>query len=313
MDNAQQLSLLFFVDISDGHSFRNMLGIVKSEIDQATMIFSPTMIEISFQNRSKRAIHQIKIDVKELTRYEYNICDENGNLIDEFPVTFNTAQMFNCIKVGRKDGIRMYMLPDDTKINVQPILANNKDLNSMGASFVNVINTEPVKFDLSSNLFDSEPNIRVPAKVFSQHCSSATSLKCSSLCIIGEKDGITFKGMTPNNSEAFVQKCVNTKSTPIQNDFSKPGNIDEIDKLLGNLKLSKPAGTIPNLTLNIVDNGELARVNIPITSVKAYSKLNNNSPNGTLLKFWYGGGGKIIKISSQLGTYGVHDIYQLKS
>ena len=297
---------LFLVHIMDGYSFRNTIGIIKSETDYATMVLSPRAIEISFINTSKCAIHKIVLNTAELTMYRYNMRDEEGNLLPEYPIAFETNEMFNTTKgIGRRDGIRLYWLAGDNKINVQPIKTSTKDPGRAGALFVNILNMEYTRYDVSGS-YNSEPNVRVQAKDFADLCSQANTLKCSVLEVVGQNSAVTFKAMLPNNTMASINRFVS--QTEVPRGLTTPTNIDEIYNLLGNLRVGESTSAASSgLSLNIMKSEDLMTVKVPIGTVKALSKIHNISPAGTLLRFYFAEA-KPTKLESPIGTYGVYII-----
>lgn len=303
MDASQTL---FIMHIMDGYSFRNTLGIIKSETDYATMLLSPETIEISFISSSKCAVHKIVFFTKELTMYKYNIRDEQGNLYPQYPIAFETNEMFNTAKgIGRRDGIRLYWLSDDTKINVQPIKTSTKDPGRAGALFVNIHNME-YKCYTAPDSYSSEPNVRVQAKDFADICSQANTLKCSSLEIIGHNSAVTFKGIMPSNTLAFVNRF--TSQVDVPRSQIVPTNMDEIGTLIDCLRVSNISAPMPTgLSLNIIKSEDLLTIKVPIGTVKALSKIHNISPSGTLIRLFFASG-KPTKIESPIGTYGVYVI-----
>lgn len=304
MDSSSQP--LFLVHITDGYTFRNTIGIIKSEIDHATMILSPKMIEISFLNAAKCAAHKMILNTAELTVYRYNVKDEFGNLLPEAPYAFDTNEMFNTTKsIGRRDGIRLYCLPGDNRIHIQP-MKSSKDPGKAKALFVPILNKEHSRYD-SENIYPLEPNVRVQAKDFADLCAEASTLKCGHLEIIGNSNGVTFKGILPNNKMASINTFKSQTHTDVPMN-SNPNNMDEIDSLLSNLKLNGTANTASSVTLNIVKKDDLLTVKVPISTVKSLSKIHNISQTGTLLRFFFLEG-RPTKIESPIGTYGNYTIY----
>lgn len=292
----------FMFHITDGYSFRNCIRLIKSEIDHATMVLSPKSIEISFINISKCAIHKIVLKTAELAMYRYNIRDSNGELYPEFPIAFETNEIFNTTKsIGRKDGIRLYWLKDDKKINIQPIKTSTKDPGRASALFVNIINTEYSRCDVP-NVYGAEPNVRVQAKDFADLCSQANTLKCGALEIIGSHNAVTFQCILPNNKPASINRFVSQTEVPKQQ-IDLPSNISEIDSLISTIKSIENQAQAVKLTLNIIKTEDLMTVKVPIGTVKALSNIHNISPAGTQLKFFFCEN-KPVKIESKIGTYG---------
>lgn len=307
MDTSQTL---FLMHIMDGYSFRNTIGIIKSETETATMVVSEKLIEISFLNTSKCAVHAAVFYPQEFTMYRYNIRDNEGNLVTEFPITFETNEMFNTTKgIGRRDGIRLYWLAGDNKLNVQPIKMSTKDPGRAGALFVKILTTEHVRYD--TGLYNREPNVRVQAKDFADLCSQANTLRCTSLEIVGHNTGVTFKGILANQTMASINRFMS--QTEVPKTVKEASNMEDIDNLLDNLRicdnhLAAPAAPITTgLSLNVVKSEDLMTVKVPISTVKALSKIHNISPAGTLLRFYFAEG-RPTKVESPIGTYGLYTI-----
>lgn len=288
----------------DGYSFRNTIQIIKSETDYATMVLSPSTIEISFINTSKCAIHKIVLYTAELTMYRYNIRDDNGNLVSECPIAFETSEFFNTTKgIGRRDAIRLYWLKGDNKIHVQPIKSSTKDPGKASALFVNIRNMEHIRYDVGT-AYELEPNVRVQAKDFADLCTQANTLRCNSLEIIGQSSGVIFKGLLPTNDMASINRFVSHTDIPKQSSSIK--NIDEIDHIIHNLQ-STETSMGSSLSLNVVKSEDLMTIRIPISTVKALSKIHNISPPGTLLRFYFAEK-RPSKMESPIGTYGLYTI-----
>ena len=302
MDSSQTS---FLIHVADGYSFRNTIGIIKSETDHATIVLSERLIEISFMNTSKCAVHKITFFPQEFTVYRYNMRDEDGNLREEYPITIETNELFNTAKnIGRRDGIRIYLFPGDNKINVQPIKMSTKDPGKASALFVKILNMEHVKYDTPP--YNPEPNVRVQAKDFAELCSQVNTVKCTSLEIVGHTNGVIFNGILAN------QTIASTNRFSSQTDACKPvstiANMDRIDEIIESLPVTDSyLESSVGLTLNIMKIEDLMTIRIPISTVKALSKIHNISPPGTLLRFFFSEG-KPAKIESPIGTYGLYII-----
>lgn len=303
MDQSQTL---FLLHIMDGYSFRNTINIVKSETDFATMVLSPKMIEISFINNTKLAVHKIVLNTPEFAMYHYNIRDSDGNLLPEYPIAFETNEMFNTTKgIGRRDGIRIYWLSGDSKLNVQHVKTGSKDPGRAGAFFVNIHNMEYTRYDISP-CYKTEPNVRVQSKDFADLCGQANSLKCSTLEIIGHHNSVTFKSILPNNTMASINRFVSQSVVP--REIINISNLDELENKLYNLSIAAtPPANSSGLSLKIVKSEDLMTVKVPIITVKALSKIHNISPSGTLLRFYFAAN-KPTKLESPIGTYGTYTI-----
>lgn len=304
MDQSQTA---FLLQIADGYAFRNTMSIIKSETDYATMILSPNQIEISFSNTGKYAIHKIVIKTAELTAYNYNIRDEEGNLMTEYPIAFETDEMLNTTKpIGRKDGLLMYWLPGTNRISVQ--VNKSKDAGRAGAAFVTILNNEHTRHQ-TPDVYQEDPNVRVDAKAFGDLCAGAGSLKCSHVDIVGYPTSVTFKSLMSSGILAAIHnfKRASDNPAPAPTLATNIGEItDKIDSLrVTDVKKNQTQG--PRLSLNVIKREDLTTVRVPISTVKALSKIQNISPQGTLLRFYFAENHP-TKIESAIGTFGLYTI-----
>jgi hypothetical protein len=280
------------------------MGLIKSETDRATIVLSPKSIEISFISNSKTAIHKVVFKTDELTMYRYNLRDEDGNLLPEYPLAVDTAELFNTTKgIGRRDGIRMYWLVGDSKINVQPIKSSTKDPGRAGALFVNILNLEYTRYDVGTS-YNTEPNVRVQAKDFADLCSQASTLRCSALEVVGHSNAVTFKGIMPSNSVASINRFVSQNESTTDTAPRLASNISDLDRFLS---VGGESGSGSGLSLQVIKAEDLLTVRIPIATVKALSKIHNISPAGTLLRFYFAEG-MPTKVESPIGVYGTYTI-----
>jgi hypothetical protein len=151
---------------------------------------------------------------------------------------------------------------------------------------------------------NTEPNVRVQAKDFADLCSQVSTLKCSLIEIIGEKNAVTFMGISSNNSILSINKFTAQSSI---NDKYQEKNFEEIDDILNDIRTSHKNDKSTGISLNIINN-TIVDIKIPISIVKSLSKIHNISATGSLIKFYFEHG-KPIKLECPIGIYGVYDIY----
>jgi hypothetical protein len=271
--------------IMDGYSFRNTIAIIKSEIENATMIISPQSIEISLMNTSKCGVHRILLNPKEFSLYKYNIRDEQGQLVPSYPIAFNTNDMFITTKgIGRKDGIKIYWLAGENRISVQPIkTSSSKNPGQASALFVAIIPMEHKRFEIGT--YDPNPNVKVAAKDFADICSQANALKCISIELSCKATSVVIKPIKANKKIAAIY-CFDS-----QMDFSTMDN----EKIVDDQDES--------------EDPEISNVHIPILTAKALSKIHNLSllSNGTQLRFYFRKN-QAIKIETPISNYGTYTI-----
>jgi hypothetical protein len=309
-NSGDRKNVLFLMQITEAYSFRNAMNIIKSETDRATMIISPTSIEISFINTQKSAVHKISINPRELSSYLYNIIGEDGKIVDECPIGFDTTEMFNTTKgVGRRDGLRLCWLEGDNFINVQPLKGSVKDQGRIGASFVKILTMEHTRYDVG---YDDkiEPNVRVQSKDLAEICSQANTLKCSHIEITGKTSEISMRSIYPNGSLASRNEF-GSGSVVKTMGMNAPlaSNIGSLETMLKQLRVVDGTSPVskPRISLNIVQKDVIQTVTVQITTVKALGKIHNISPSGTLVRFYFTRNQPIMMVSP-IGTYGTYII-----
>jgi hypothetical protein len=305
--SAQQSSTHFIMQLSEAYSFRNLIAIIKSENDggDVSMVLSPNQITFSFLNKTQCAIYDIVLNTKEFT-YQYNIVDTNGNLQSEYSIGFESNAMSNNLKnVGKRDGLRIYWLKDDNKLNIQPIKSAAKATGRTGAIFVPIKQVERVNH-ASTGIYSINANARLEAKIFADICASANTNKCVSVEIVGKEAGMTIMGFTSNNTMAFVENF-QMQFKPSKSELTHviPSNLDEILSGIRNLSIDNRAN---GLKLNIITAEQLMTIRIPIKTIKALSKIHNISAPGANLQFYFSPGNP-HKIESQIGNYGSLSMY----
>src|SRR4029078_8807111 len=179
---------LFLANISDGYFLRNTICMLKNESDEITLLLTKTTIIVSFINKGLYGIHDITLYGEELG-YQYN-CDR-----DEYPITVNTAELFNATKsIGRKDGLKIYWLEGQEKLSIRPIKLN-KETGQYSDTFINIIQKEYRKCEFTNDFNTDDICIRMPNKNFSDICTQAITAKCKYLELSGNSSVILFKGV----------------------------------------------------------------------------------------------------------------------
>jgi hypothetical protein len=273
---------LFLAEITDGYSLRNTICMIKNEQDQITLLISKDKIKINFVNKGQHAFHDLYFNTVDFHDYIYNIPNR-----EEYAITVNTSELFNATKpVGRKDSLKISLKEGNEKLSIQPI-KSSKDNGRSSVSFINIINKDPLKYDLLNHDYSNDPCIKMPNREFSDICSQASTQKCSYLEITACNNTITFKGVLPDGSYGMVSRFM--------------ANRNDEDKIT---KVNTGKG---QLELNIIDSEEIT-IKLPQNSVKTFAKLHNIAPTGAELKFMFGIG-KPIKIESKIGSYGGYCLY----
>lgn len=281
---------LWTMKTSDGHSFRNTISMFKNENPEITLLISSTTIGISFTNKGNNCIHDISIRAEDLQYYNYNIAGQ-----DYYPITLNTNQFLNTTKgVGKKDAIKIKWIEGWKRLIIQ-LEKSGKDSNRASDSFVDIIDKRYNKLEFSNEFTLDYPSIKILSTEFSNICAHISSLKCSYMEITGSINKMIFKGMMADETVATIREHI-----PYIYTTDSYKEIDSkliIDKIQDNV-----------YQLNIIKPEEFIKIKIPLLTVKTLSKLQNISPNGSLLKFYFVPN-KPLKIESNIGTYGTYNMY----
>lgn len=259
----------FLIEINDGYTFRNSMGVIKNEANYAMMFLTPEILEISCINSSKCACHNIILDIKMLNKYLY--LDDKPSIA--FP--FETEEFFNTIKsIERNDGLQIYALKKENKFEVHPLSANKIP----GGYFsINFSNTEIARTEINGSY--DHCNVEIPGKVFTKICTNTNTVKCNNLEILGYSKEAIFQGIQPNNNLIFVVGVKEDGS-----DLTK----EEIE--------------------NLKNHNAISSVRVPINTVKALSKIHNISLKKCSKLSFYFHEDEPMKISCNIGNYGIYNI-----
>jgi hypothetical protein len=281
---------LFNTKIPDGYTFRNTISMSKNENPEITLIVSTKGISISFMNKGNNCIHDIDIRAEDLQYFSYNIASH-----DFYPITVNTNQLLNMTKgVGKKDAIKIKWIESWKRLIVQ-LEKSGKTYNRSPDSYVDIIDKLYNKIEFLNTFTENDPCIKILSKEFSEICAYISSLKCSYMEVIGNVNKITFKGIMADETVATSRDHVpyiNSTDSYIETDSTL---------IMDTLKDDE-------CQLNIIKEEEPIKIRIPVTTVKALSKLQNISPPGFLLKLFFISG-KPLKIESIIGTFGDYTLY----
>lgn len=297
----------FNLHIMNGYAFKNLLTIIKSETKAATMLLSPNNIEISFINNNSGGLHIINMDPHENIEWVYNFTDDDGNLLDTYPIGFNSINVFNTIRnIGMNDSIRLFLLKGETSVMVQPLKSSSKDMGQFKIFKFDIIETEYTRYEVDN--YKIEPNIKIYSKGFSDLCSEVSNVKCEYINIEGDGEAVTFRGFNGSKKEVYINRY-DDLSTSKNNHKTKmvADNILDIDNLISKINTTDVAKSKAGPKLKIINDNNII-VKVPISTFKSLSKIDNISPKGSVLKF-YLEKSQPIKIETAIGTFGVYQIY----
>lgn len=279
---------------TDGYSARNVLGFFRQACTRANIIFEPDQITIKEADATFTILADCRIDTDDLTEYQYNAFDDDGELIPAVACGFETLEMQKATKmVGKKDAIKLYTKKEDNpKLYIQVIHAGSKSDNNLGLRIVNIMDVEVNEYD-DIKYERKSPNSRAASTEFAKICADFSSLKCTYTNVIGFEEGIMFQGIesgTVKSVETYGKipdRRMMASSTQYEPQRSEEGS-------------QKPK-------LIITQPGEIFRIRISSKTIRAMTKFNNLSPTG-VIKFFMEEG-MPLKIVSPIGCYGKLTLY----
>jgi len=299
---------VFNLHIMNGYSLKNLLTILKGETKTATMILSSDNIEISFVNNNSEGLHIINIDPHENIEWSYNPTDENGNLIQTYPIGFNCVEFYNTIKnIGMNDSVRLFLIKGESTVMVQPLKSSAKDMGQFKIFRFDIIETEYTRYEVGT--YEITPNIKIFSKSFADLCSEVSNVKCEYINIEADGESVTFRGFNGSKKEVYINRYDDLSTKKNVKPKLVADNISDIDNLISKINISESSKPRPKnaLKLKIVNDDQIV-VKVPISTFKSLSKIDNISPKGSMLRF-YLEKNQPIKIETAIGTFGSYQIY----
>ena len=271
---------IVYAEFSEAYTFRATIELVRHICTQANFVFYPDRIELARGNADFTAMAEWSIDTDKIIRYAYNTYDEEGEKLDCLAAGFNLVELVKGTKgISKKDGMRLFILPDDNKINIQVLIGGEKP---QGTAYVQLVEAPVIEYEaMKYSRSEDSPNVRIHSPVFAKMCSSVAAIRCQNLKFVGYDNGVECTGILADSSIGRKQPfgdCKPSESLPLQTpsrrinlrpkeDFNtmmiktmpivkamgRLGNITN----LGILKLTMEIGKPIRLALNVGAYGQL--------------------------------------------------------
>lgn len=275
--DAVDKQMVFCAELSDGYSFRNLIEYLKTTNTRGNFVFKPDMIEYSQSDASNKVLNVVEIRACDLSYYRYY------STKTECVVGINMPNFRTITKsIGKKDGARLYMYEGDPLLYIRILSQNTKMLNKNNVNMIRPQTIELQKYIIGQYARpDTLPNCTVPSIDFSKMCTAMNALRCSSVMVNGFHKGLVFQAMLDGELTGRVDRfgdCNSDHTTPdLQSLIAQEGSDKEL------------------------------RIEVKLSTIKALSKLNNLSTNGTIKMYMEAE--LPLKIVSNIGTYGRLIIY----
>lgn len=296
---------VIFVEIPDGYTFRNLIEFLKNTNTSGNFIFTKDRITYSRADATNSILNEILILGCNLTYYIYN------SPLPEIVIGVTISNLRKITKpIGKKDSVRLYMLPNDPLLYIQIVSVNTKALSRNNANFVMPQKIDRLEYDPGQYLRSEEnPNCTIPIMDFCKMCTSMHSISCSYVTIRGLPRGSIFEGMMEGGITGRIDKFgIVDNQAPTS--VTIP-DMSAITPLLNDLCLDKirvPVGKAPKLVIKSAAEMAEIRTRVRIATIKALSKINNLSPPAGIVKL-YIERGVPLKLICNIGTYGKLIIY----
>ncbi len=246
---------------------------------------------------SNTILNVILIPRSNLTFYYYNSPEP------EVIVGVTIANLRRNTKpIGKKDSLRIYMLPGDPLLYIQPISINVKTFTRNNTNFIKpqmipLCRLTPGEYERS----EDDPNCTIPVVDFCRMCTAMNSISCSHVIIRGYPRGIVFEGMMEGNIAGRIDKFGIVENRALSTDSSS-SFLDGFN--LDHVKIPKGEG--PRLVIE--SNEPEDKIKVRIATIKALSKLNNLSTQGGIIKIYMEPEAP-LKLICNIGSYGRLAIY----
>jgi hypothetical protein len=282
----------------DGYTFRHLIATMQKETQEVTMLVDPTGIIISFVNHGETGMYHITIRGDDLREYEYEATDKNGDLLPHLLLGFSTKTMNEATKtINRKDGIilRLPKSHNQLLLNVK----NSSGSDEKGAAKMIDLTPSPDETEyIPAEFGDIPATVKISSKEFSGICNNIISMKCECMEITGYPKGALFQGIKPGGRTVTIFPLGVCPMAVGQED-------SDLEDYIKNLEVvrTEPVNPQEDDYRVVVTSDSSQRFIVPISTVRALSKINNLAPPNNILKLYFGDL-LPMKLESPVGGYG---------
>jgi hypothetical protein len=266
---------IFEIVITDGYSFRNLIEYLKITNSKGNLVFRDDGIYYQQTNVDNSILNEFEIRSKDLGSYRYN-SDK------EIFVGVNLSNLRQITKpVGRRDGIRMYMLKDDPKEYLYFLIYANKAEIRENISYIQPEHVDNIYYKIEGfTRKDCDPNLFIAAGQFTKLFTTISSLKCVNCLITAYQNGVSFQGNKVNGTSGHLERY----------------------GICGSKSASFNDGTN-------VDDEKVGLITIDNQKIKALTKLGNLAHNDSIKIYMEND--CPLKLITNIGSYGKLTIYIL--
>ena len=283
----------FFATFIDGCSFRYLIEYLRLISLEGTFIFHKNYITYAEGDDDHTILNIVKIKTYELTDYEFS------SFNDKIIANINLSDLRNKTRtVGKKEQLDIYRRAEEPSNLYIQVRSQEKSSGDNPVFYCMSMKSDKlVEYDLPEyNRGKRNPNCTIYQSDFSKVCKALVANKCSYVEFLGYDKGIVIKGYSVEGKIAMVKEYGKRNQ---HNSESKSSAAKSILDIQGKT-LIKPNKKAPKLSIRDAD--EIDRFRVPISKIKALTKLNGFSPNGTIKI--YIERGLPMKFDCNIGTFG---------
>lgn len=296
---------LFLAEFTESYSLRNLIEYLKGTSNLGNFIFTREGITFTRADMTNTILNHVLIRASDLSLYAYNSSE---------PEVFVGMPIVNLRKltkpIGKKDTVRLYMLPGEPLFHVQILNMNTKVLNRNNSNFVRPQLCEEIEYDLGTfTRSDENPNCTIPVVDFCRMCTGLSSLQSPYVTVRGLPRGVIFEGIVDGDLTGRIDKfgIVDNNSNP-ELTYNIPDHNPAVFSDIRLEKLKGQGGKAPRLAIRSQAEASEIRVRIKVSTIKALAKINSLSPPGGMIKV-YIERDVPIKFVCNIGNYGKLTIY----
>lgn len=283
---------VFYIKIKDGHSFRSMLAMVKTEANRIMAHFTDDFIEFDYCKKNDINIgYKIVLNVENFEKYHFKPREKdmiNGECI----IGIDVAEFYNATKgIGTRDSIifyRRYIDDNDPKISIIHVKSSNKEESDPIVLFSKIVTPTPstkrVK-DIDSRI---PPNVKVHPKSFAEVCNFVNTTNCCHLGIDGFENGAVMKGKHSVETYKFI------KPYGFDDKSKNPFNPSELENIIDTDKYNRKIISVTNIPKKIVK------------SIAKFNNISSSKENG-YIKFYFNK--NYITIKGEISNFGVCSVF----
>lgn len=279
----------YFVAIfNDGTTFKNLIDYIRGMSKIGYFTLTKNKITHVQSDDYNIWINDVTINVSDLPEYEFSSC------YSKIVIGLELDRLKEHMKIGKKDGIRLYKLPRDDHIYVQDLISGSTE--NRGVSFLLPVGLGEMKSYSDYKYDDKDEDSPNCVVVANDLCRDFTQMYAT------KNNKAIFKGYTNGMT-------ITLDSLDGGGRFKQYGNINEAPQTNKLPLLTDATIVVPKEKPKIIicNPDEISTVVVGIELIKLWIKLKNLADTATVRFFFKRN--KPMKIVSKIGYFGTLRIY----